>query len=174
MEIREFFSSEMKENWIAQMKGCDWGPGQWLGDLLEKGELQETVGNGVLVPMVTDGEKLVSFCTFAPRDEIWPTDLTPWIGFVYTYPAYRGQRNAGMILDYCECIATVMEKEKVYISTDHVGLYEKYGYEFLNIQDTPNGEKARVYCKALQIDSEEKNIRMEKGGKWKAEVNREI
>jgi len=45
--------------------------------------------------MLTDGEKLVAFCTFAPRDEIWPTDLTPWIGFVYTYPEYRGRRNAG-------------------------------------------------------------------------------
>lgn len=170
MEIREFFSSDNKGNWIAQMKNCDWGAGRWLGDLLERGALHDTVGNGALVPMLTDGQNLVSFCTFAPRDEIWPTELTPWIGFVYTYPEYRGQRNAGIILDYCECIATIMGKENVYISTDHVGLYEKYGYEFLNTQDTPGGEKARVYCKSLQVDSEEKNIRMAKGGKWKAEI----
>jgi len=166
MEIKEFFGVENKENWIAQMKDCDWGPGQWLGDLLEQGEFHNTVGNGALVPMLTDGEKLVSFCTLAPRDEIWPTTLTPWIGFVYTFPEYRGQRNAGIILDYCECIATVRGTENVYISTDHVGLYEKYGYEFLEMQDTPSGEKARVYHKALQTDSEEKDIRMEKGRKW--------
>lgn len=155
MEIKEYFSSEQKENWIAQMKDCDWGPGKWLADLLEKDELPSTVGTGVLVPMLTDGEKLVSFCTFAPRDEIWPTDLTPWIGFVYTYPEYRGQRNAGIILDYCEDIAITKGKENVYISTDHIGLYEKYGYEFLNIQQTPSGEETRVYYKSLKKDSTE-------------------
>lgn len=170
MEIREFFSSENKEKWIVQMKNCDWGPGQWLGDLLEKGELHDTVGNGALVPMLTDGDKLVSFCTLAPRDEIWPTDLTPWIGFVYTNPEYRGQRCAGTILDYSECLATIMGKEKIYLSTDHIGLYEKYGYEFLDMQDTPDGEQARVYYKSLQDDSEEKEIRMKKGGEWKAKI----
>jgi len=158
MDVREFFLSDNKELWISQMKECDWGPGQWLGDLLEQGILQDTVGSGAKVVMLTDGDKLVSFCTFAPRDEIWPTDLTPWIGFVYTYPEYRGQRNAGTILDYCECIAANMGKENVYLSTDHIGLYEKYGYEFLNMQMTPNGEEARVYYKSLQKDSEEKSI----------------
>jgi len=149
MEIKEFFSSDNKENWIVQMKNCDWGPGQWLGDLLKQGTFHSTVGNGAIVPMLTDGDKLVAFCTLAPRDEIWPTDLTPWIGFVYTYPEYRGHRYAGLILDYSECIATNMGKENVYISTDHVGLYEKYGYEFLKMEITPNNEEARIYYKSL-------------------------
>jgi len=158
MELKEFFSTEKKENWTAQMKACDWGAGQWLGDLLEQGIFHETVGDGALVPMLTDGEKLVSFCTLAPRDEIWPTDLTPWIGFVYTFPEYRGKHYAGRVLEYCESMATIMGKEKVYLSTDHIGLYEKYGYEFLNIQTTPNGEEARVYYKSLQIDSAENGV----------------
>lgn len=170
MNITECISSDYKENWITQMKNCDWGPGKWLGELMEQGKLQDTVGQGALVPMLTDGDTLVSFCTFAPRDEIWPTELTPWIGFVYTFPEYRGHRYAGQLLDYCECLATVMGKESIYISTDHIGLYEKYGYEFMYLHTDENGEESRVYKKALQEDSEEKTVRMEKGGKWKAEI----
>jgi len=149
MEIKEFFSSDKKEHWIKEMKDCDWDPGKWLGDLLEEGKLQDTVGNGALVPMLVDGEKLVSFCTFAPLDEIQPTDLTPWVGFVYTDPEYRGHHYAGQLLNYCECMATNMGKENIYISTDHIGLYEKYGYTFLNMQKSVSGEDARVYTKSL-------------------------
>lgn len=170
MDIKEFFSSDNKKHWIDKMKDCDWGAGQWLADLLTQNKLQEMVGNGALVPMLTDGEELVSFCTFAPLDEIQPTEDSPWIGFVYTFPKYRGQRYAGMLLDRCECMATIMGKENIYISTDHIGLYEKYGYEFLDTRMTVNDEESRVYVKALSVPSKEKDIRMEKGGKWKAEI----
>ena len=149
MIIQEFFSSENKEHWISEMKQCDWGAGKWLGSLLEQGKLKESVGSEALVPMLTDGNKLVSFCTLAPLDEIQPTDLTPWIGFVYTFPEYRGRRCAGQLLRWCECTAAAAGKKNIYISTDHIGLYEKYGYEFLNTQTTISGETSRVYTKPL-------------------------
>lgn len=170
MEIREFFSSDNKDNWITQMKNCDWGAGQWLGELLETGKLQETVGEGALVPMVTDGDRLVSFCTFAPLDEVQPTELTPWVGFVYTFPEYRGHRYAGMVLDWCESVAAVMGKESIYISTDHIGLYEKYGYDFLQMMKNVGGEATRVYRKALQTEGAETEARKERGGRYKKDI----
>lgn len=170
MKIMELNASDNKEQWIDKMKECNWGAGQWLADLLTQNKLQEMVGNGALVPMLTDGDELVSFCTFAPLDEIQPTELSPWIGFVYTFPKYRGNRYAGVLLDWCECIATIMGKDNIYISTDHTGLYEKYGYEFLNNQITVNGEESRIYKKSLSFPSKYKDIRMEKGDKWKAEI----
>lgn len=170
MEILEFFSSSDKAHWISEMEACDWGAGQWLAKLLRDGKLQSLTGEGTLVPMLTENGHLVSFCTFAPLDEIQPTELTPWVGFVYTFPAYRGHRYAGLLLDWCECMATIMGKERVCISTDHIGLYEKYGYTFLNLQETVNGDTSRVYTKDLTIPGPERDARMEKGGKWKADV----
>ena len=167
MIIQEFFSSDNKDHWIKEMKNCDWGAGQWLGELLEQQKLTEMVGSGAMVPMLTDGDKLVSFCTLAPLDEIQPTDLSPWIGFVYTFPEYRGHRYAGMLIDWCESKATAMGRENIYISTNHCGLYEKYGYEFLNMQTAIDGEESRVYFKSLSAPSEEKDIRTEKDGRWK-------
>ena len=117
-----------------------------------------------------DGEELVAFCTFAPLDDIQPTDLTPWIGFLYTFPKYRGHRYAGMLLDYGESIATVMGREYIYISTGHTGLYEKYGYEFFRTEKDIHGEESRVYRKALAVEVEEKDRRLEKGAQWKAQI----
>lgn len=57
------------------------------------------------VLMLVDGENLISFCTFADKDDIQPTELTPWIGWVYTFPHYRGHRYVGKLLSYAEALA---------------------------------------------------------------------
>ena len=128
------------------------------------------VGETALVPMLVDGDKLIAFCTLAPLDDIQPTNLSPWIGFLYTFPEYRGHHYAGLLLDYAESIATVMGKEYIHISTGHIGLYEKYGYEFYQIEKDIEGEDSRVYRKALAVDGPDKDRRYENGAKWKAEI----
>ena len=96
--------------------------------------------------------------------------MSPWIGFVYTFPDYRGHRYVGMLLDYAESIATVMNREYIYISTGHTGLYEKYGYEFYKMDKDIEGEKSRIYRKALAVEGPDKDRRYESGAKWKAEI----
>lgn len=172
MKIIEYFTSDNQDHWLEEIRKSDWGAGQYLYMLLKEGKLKELVGRTALVPMLIEEEtqKLVSFCTFAPLDDIQPTTLSPWIGFVYTFPEYRGHRYVGRLLAYAESLATIMGKEYVYISTGETGLYEKYGYEFFGILKDIGGEDSRVYRKALQIEGEEKTLRMERGGSWKAEI----
>lgn len=170
MKIIEYFTAENKEHWLSEIKKSDWGAGQFLYQLLSEGRLKDTVGTAALVPLLTDGEDLVAFCTFAPLDDIQPTELTPWIGFVYTFPEYRGHRYAGLLLDYAESLAAVMGREYIYISTGHTGLYEKYGYEFFKMDQDIGGEDSRVYRKALAADGPDKDRRYENGNKWKAEI----
>ena len=172
MKIIEYFTSDNQEHWLEEIRKSDWGAGQYLYTLLKEGKLKELVGRTALVPMLIEEEtqKLVSFCTFAPLDDIQPTTLSPWIGFVYTFPEYRGHHYIGRLLAYAESLATVMGKEYVYISTGETGLYEKYGYEFFDFLKDIGGEDSRVYRKALQIEGEEKDFRMERGSRWKAEI----
>ena len=170
MRIIEYFTTEEKEHWLQEIKKSDWRAGQFLYDLLKENRLQEAVGQNALVPMLVDGDRLVAFCTFAPLDDIQPTEMTPWIGFVYTFPEYRGHRYAGMLLDYAESIATIMGKEYIYISTGHTGLYEKYGYTFYKMEKDIGGEDSRVYRKELATEGAEKDRRLSDGAKWKAEI----
>ena len=149
MEIIEYFSSEKREHWLSKIEKSDWSAGKFLFKLLKEEKLKETVGENAEVILFTNGENLVSFCTFADFDDIQPTGLTPWIGFVYTFPEYRGNRNAGKLLAYAEKLAKEKGFEKIHISTNHVGLYEKYGYNFFKMMKAVDGEDSRVYIKKL-------------------------
>lgn len=106
MRVIEFFTAENKEHWLEELKKCDWDAGQHLHHLLKGNELKKMVGETALVPMLVDEERLVSFCTFAPLDDIQPTELTPWVGFVYTFPAtiaFQGSGAEAVVL----CLAVV-------------------------------------------------------------------
>jgi len=120
---------------------------------LESESTVETVSEGSKVLLLTDGDQLISFCTYAEKDDIQPTDLTPWMGFVYTFPAYRGHRYVGLLMDEIERIAIKDGVSEVYISTNHIGLYEKYGCEFKAEMKDMKGELSRVYVKKIQTTS---------------------
>lgn len=170
MKIIEYYTSENQAHWLAEIQKSDWDAGQYLARLLAEDKLQETVGENALVLMLTDGDKLVSFCTYSILDDIQPTDLSPWIGFVYTFPEYRGHRYMGQLVEYALCLAAIMGREAVYISTGHTGLYEKYGFSFYRMDKDVWGEDSRVYRKQLLSDDPEQAARLEKGNAYKAEI----
>lgn len=145
MEIREFYSLADKEYWINQIKKSDWRAGQFLYTLLAEDKLKELCGERTRVFLLTDNQSLVSFCTLAEIDDIRDTALSPWVGFVYTFPQYRGHRYMGTLLDFAYKTAKNDEASHIYISTGETGLYEKYGYSFLNMMIDANGEDSRVY-----------------------------
>lgn len=149
MNIIEYFSTDKKEYWLSKIKESDWGAGQFLYELLKNQKLRSYVGENAKVLMLVDGENLISFCTFADKDDIQPTELTPWIGWVYTFPKYRGHRYVGRLLSYAEELAKENGMNHIYISTNHNGLYEKYGYEFFEMMKDMHGEDSRVYVRHL-------------------------
>jgi len=69
----------------------------------------------------------------------------PWIGFVYTFPKFRGNRFIGKLLEYAKNVAENNGANQIYISTSHTGLYEKYGYSFYKMMKDHEGHDSRVY-----------------------------
>ena len=65
---------------------------------------------------------------------------------MYTEEAYRNQGIAGILLNM-----TVNEQKKkgitpIYLVTDHIGFYERYGWEFLcMVQGNGEPEMSRMY-----------------------------
>ena len=149
MKIIDYFRAEDPSHWLNEIEKCDWDAGQYLHDLLLQDSLKELVGENTRVLLLTEGETLISFCTLAPMDDIQPTDLTPWIGFVYTFPAFRGQGYAEKLMRHAEELAKADGAASVHVSTNHVGLYERYGYTFFGMMKDVGGEDSRVYIKYL-------------------------
>ena len=149
MEIIEYFRTENKEYWLTKLGECEWDAGRMLHRRLLDGSMKQLIGEEAKILLLTDGDNLVSFCTLAPKDDIQPTDLTPWIGFVYTFPAFRGQGYAEKLMRHAEKLAKADGADSVHVSTNHVGLYERYGYTFFGMMKDVSGEDSRVYVKHL-------------------------
>ena len=145
MEIQFFEDTDRRELWLAQMKNCSWRAGRYLYTLLKEDRFQKQYGETSRVLLLTDGEKLVSFCTYAERDEIPDTELKPWMGFVYTDPEYRGRRLMGRLIARVKELARENGSDALYISSEEQGLYEKYGGAFIRTMKTGRGEETRVF-----------------------------
>jgi len=150
MKVISFFDSDRQEHWLEEIGRSDWGAGSFLYHLIRSGTFFEAVGAGSKVLLLIDGDKLISFCTYAQKDDIQPTELTPWMGFVYTFPEYRGHRYAGKLFDEINRLAKKDHVSKVYISTDTEGLYEKYGCEYSMQMHDMDGHLSRVYVKRIR------------------------
>ncbi len=150
MEVINFFDNNRQNHWLEEIKKSDWGAGAFLHELISNGTFFETVGEGSKVLLLIDGDELISFCTYAQKDDIQPTELTPWIGFVYTFPEHRGHRYMGLLFEEIERLAKEEHIREVYISTNHIGLYEKYGCEYRTQMNDMNGELSRVYVKKIE------------------------
>ena len=148
MDVINYFESENKPHWLAEIEKSDWGAASVLAGFLENGTFFEKLGDGVLL-LLTDGDKLVSYVTFSFQDCVDDKSLYPWIGFVYTASEYRGHRYAGQLIARCEELARESNVKNVYICTDHTGLYEKYGYEYKENRVDIYGEDSRIYVKRI-------------------------
>lgn len=145
MEILDYERTVKPEWWLKQIDGCDWGAGPFLGSMLKENRFHELCGEKARVLLLADGPKLASFCTYAEKDDIRDTELTPWLGFVYTHPDYRGRRLAGKLIARVKEYARDDGFDQVWISTNETGLYEKYGAEYAATMADRHGNDSRVY-----------------------------
>ena len=149
MDILDLERTVRPEWWLKQMKECDWIAGQFLYTLLKEERFHRLYGEKAQVLILADGPKLAAFCTYAEKDDIQPTELSPWMGFVYTFPEHRGHRYVGKLFEAIERIAKAEGISEVYISANHIGLYEKYGCTFRTLMDDMDGKPSRVYVKKI-------------------------
>lgn len=151
MKVIEYFSSNRTNHWLNQIKKSDWSAGQYLYELLSQNIFKSVLGETAKVLLLVNEDELISFCTYTEIDDIQPTDLTPWMGFVYTFPKHRGHHYVDKLFQEVERLAKADAVHNVYISTDTTGLYEKYGCTFYQMMNDINGEASRVYRKHIEF-----------------------
>lgn len=150
MKIIEYFMSDNKEHWKEQIALADWSAAKFLLKLLnDTQKFDELLGRGGKLFFLQDGENIVSFVTLTRQDCVRDENMFPWLGFLYTYPDYRGNRYSENLLKYAEEQAKSDNHSIVYLATDHIGLYEKYGYTYLETRKDYLDEDARIYYKKL-------------------------
>ena len=71
-------------------------------------------------------------------------DLLPWLCALYVEEDERARSLVqGCLPGVSE--AAKLGFEKVYLCTDHIGYYEKYGWSFFGMEESEWGDETRVY-----------------------------
>ena len=97
-----------------------------------------------------DGDKIVGHASFMKTDYYPLPNIFPWISTIFVTEEYRGYRISGKLIDFINEYAKEIGFDKTYIPTDYIGLYEKYGYNYVkDIVNYGNGTD-RLYVKKLK------------------------
>lgn len=96
--------------------------------------------------VVLDGETIIAGLGVIENDFHKRRDLTPNVCAVYVETEYRNQGIAGeMLRSVCDEFSR-MGVCTLYLLTDHVGFYERYGWQFLcMVQEEDSEQVARMY-----------------------------
>lgn len=79
------------------------------------------------------------------NDFISRMDLYPWLAALYIDEQFRGNSYALLLIEKAKEDAKNAGFEKLYLSTDHVGYYEKYGWKYIGNGYHPWEEQSRIY-----------------------------
>ena len=95
--------------------------------------------------LLMDDEKIIGCAGLITNDFTSCMDLWPWLCALYIEEARRGQGLGEMLISQIKQDTSGAGFDKLYLCTDHVGYYEKYGFTYICDGYHPWGERSRVY-----------------------------
>ena len=96
--------------------------------------------------LCVDNERIVGGLGVIENDFHNRKDLAPNICAVFVEEKYRSQGIAGKLLNMAVDDLRIKGISPVYLLTDHIGFYERYGWEFLcMVQGDGEPQMSRMY-----------------------------
>lgn len=89
--------------------------------------------------------QLVGCAGLITNDFISRMDLYPWLAALFIDEKHRGNYYAQLLIEKAKADAKAAGFKKLYLSTDHIGYYEKYGWIYIGDGYHPWNEQSRIY-----------------------------
>ena len=90
-------------------------------------------------------EEVIGCAGLISNDFISRGDLYPWINAIFVEEDHRGNELGALLIDKAKSDAKNLGFEQVYLCTQHIGYYEKYGFEYIGQGYHPWKEESRIY-----------------------------
>ncbi len=91
-----------------------------------------------------DGE-IIGGSGIITNDFISRMDLYPWFCALYIEESFRGNNYSKLLIDRSKIDAKKNNFDHLYLCTEFIGFYEKYGFKFIGHGYHPGGTSSRIY-----------------------------
>lgn len=95
--------------------------------------------------LLLEGGAIIGSYGLIQNDYIDRTDLWPWLCALYVEPPHRDRGLGSRLLADGKARAARLGYPKLYLATDHIGYYERYGFVHIGSGRHPDGDTSRVY-----------------------------
>ncbi|MBT8058855.1 MAG: GNAT family N-acetyltransferase [Gammaproteobacteria bacterium] len=97
--------------------------------------------------LLLEDARIIGCYGLVTNDFISRHDLYPWFAALYVVEDRRGEALGGRLLDHAVQEAAKVGFSTVYLTTDHDGYYEKYGWTRIEDGYDRDGNPCRIYRK---------------------------
>ena len=147
--MEEFSYIKLRENKDIKGDAADWFHSKWGVPKEAYLKCMDSYINGETEYgwyLCLKGENIVAGLGVIDNDFHDRKDLYPNVCAVYTDENYRGRGIAGKLLNMVVEDMRSKSISPIYLITDHIGFYERYGWEFLcMVQGDDEPEMTRMY-----------------------------
>ena len=142
MQIKSLVYGNELWNAVAQYaQNCSWKAGPSLAKQMQ----EDKFSDWERVFVALDNDNIAGFCTLAKTDCIPDVTYTPYISFVFVGEKYRGNRLSEKLIVFALTYAKELGFDKVYLVSDHINLYEKYGFVKIDEKEAPWGAIETIF-----------------------------
>lgn len=128
--------------WLSvaeEINKADWKAAKYLAKKMKNYDFKEWEG----IVISENNDQIVGFCSFVLKD-IVDLAYSPYIAIVYVDPNFRGIGISKELVKFAEKQLLKVGFQSIYIVTQHVGLYEKWGYSQIEEAEDKFGRSMRV------------------------------
>jgi len=95
--------------------------------------------------LLMSGDVVIGCYGLITNDFVSRMDLWPYLCALYVDESERGNKLGSVMLEHAKSEAGKLGFNRLYLCTDHIGYYEKYGYEYIGIGYHPWDDESRIY-----------------------------
>ena len=99
--------------------------------------------------LLMDGDEIAGCAGLISNDFISRMDLCPWLCALFVEKKHRGRHFGNLLIAQMKQDAAEAGFANLYLSTDHVGYYEQYGFHYIGEGYHPWGDSSRIYACGL-------------------------
>ena len=147
MEFESITKNSLETEALLNILQKEWPEAYvWLTDVIDywsKDALPQIV-------IATENGEIIGYYSLVEKELVKDNhDYTPWLGTLFVREKYRGKHYSPILIENVCSRVKNMGYENLYLATEHIGYYEKFGFKEIGLGLFQWGEPTKFYKKVL-------------------------